>query len=179
VGSTIGAVARPPEDFNNDPTRYRDAGKGDRPASGEPPPAPNQFEQPPAPNPVEPQLDPFDDETEPTPWYRKPVGLIIWGLSVLILIALIVYGIIQLVEDQGAGTTPKTTTTTPHSTTTTTTTPTTTSPSAATTTPTTTEPPTSSAEPQEPQPTHQPTQQQPTHRHHWPSWLPTTIPALP
>jgi hypothetical protein len=158
-------VAGPPEDFNNEPTRYRDVGRGDRPPADQPPPPPpDQFEPP---------LDPLDEETEPTAWYRRPVVLIVWGLSVLILIALIVYGIIELIGDQGTGSAPKTTTTTP-STTTTTTTPATTPPSTTTST-TTTAPPTSSAvEP----PVHQPTQQ-PTHRHHWPSWLPTTIPALP
>jgi hypothetical protein len=159
-------VAGPPEDFNNEPTRYRGVGRGDGPPAGEPPP--------PAPDPVEPPLDPFDEEAEPAAWYRRPVVLILWGLSVLILIALIVYGIIELVGDQGTTSVPKTTTTRPS--TTTTTTPTT-SPSSTTTTPTTT--PTSVSEAPEPQPTHQPTQQQPTHRRHWPSWLPTTIPALP
>lgn len=162
-------MAGPPEDFNNEPTRYRGVGRGDGPPAGEPPP--------PAPDPVEPPLDPFDEETEPAAWYRRPVVLILWGLSVLILIALIVYGITQLVGDQGTTSVPKTTTTTP-STTTMTTTPTT-SPSSTSTTPTTTAPPTSVSEAPEPQPTHQPTQQQPTHRRHWPSWLPTTIPALP
>lgn len=163
-------MAGPPDDFNNEATRYRGVGRGDHTPADEPPP--------PAPHPTEPPLDPFDEDTEPTPWYRKPVGLIIWGLSVAILIALIVYGIIELIGDQGTSNAPKTTTTTPHSTTTmTTTTTTTTSPPSATTT---TEPPTSSAvESPEPQPTHQPTQQQPTRRHHWPSWLPTTVPAIP
>ena len=168
--STIGAVVGPPDDFDNQPTRHRDVGMGDPPLSGEPPPpAPEQFEPPES-------LDPFDEETEPTEWYRRPVVLIGWGLIVLILIALIVYGIIELIGDQGTGTAPSSTTTpstttstaTPPTTTTTTTTP-------PSTTTTTTAPPTSS--PVQP-PAHQPPQE-PTHRHHWPSWLPTTIPALP
>lgn len=104
------------------------------------------------------------------------MGLILWGLSVLILIALIVYGIIQLIGDQGTTSNPKTTTTTPSTTTTTVATAT---PSSTPTTTTTTGPATSSAEAPEPGPTHQPTQQQPTRRHHWPSWLPTTIPNCP
>ncbi|SOX51858.1 hypothetical protein MAAFP003_520, partial [Mycobacterium ahvazicum] len=164
-------VAGPPDDFNNEPTRYRGVGRGDHPSADEPPP--------PAPDPAEPPLDPFDEDTEPTPWYRKPVGLIIWGLSVLILIALIVYGIIELIGDQGTSNTPSThttTTTTPTTTPTTTstaTTTTTTSPPSATTT---TEPPTSG--PVE-SPAPQPTRQEPTRRRHWPSWLPTTIPAIP
>ena len=145
---------------------------GDRPPPGKPPPpAPDRFE-------AEESLNPLDDEeTEPTAWYRRPVVLIGWGLMVAILIALIVYGIIELIGDQGTGRTPSTTTTPSHSTPmTTTTTTTTTPPSTTTTTTATTAPPTSSAvQP----PAHEPTQQQPTHRHRWPSWLPTTIPALP
>jgi cytoskeletal protein RodZ len=143
---------------------------GDHPSPDEPtPPGPDEFE-------AEESLDPLDaEETQPTAWYRRPVVLIGWGLMVLILIALIVYGIIELIGDQGTGSTPSTTTTPSHTTTTTTTTPSTTPPSSATTT-TTAAPPTSSAvQP----PAHEPTQQQPTHRHHWPSWLPTTVPALP
>jgi cytoskeletal protein RodZ len=143
---------------------------GDPPPSDEPPPpAPEQFEPPES-------LDPFDEETEPTEWYRRPVVLIGWGLIVLILIALIVYGIIELIGDQGTGTAPSSTTT-PSPTTSTTTPPTTTTSTTTppSTTTTTTAPPTSSAvQP----PAHQPPQE-PTHRHHWPSWLPTTIPALP
>lgn len=153
-------MAGPPDDFNNQPPRHPDPMGGHPPAD-------------------EPPTDPFYEDTEPTAWYRRPVVLILWGLSVLILIALIVYGIIELVEDQGTGSTPKTTTTTPHTTITTTTTTTTSPPPTTTTTttePSTTEPPTSSVvQP----PVHEPTQQQPTRRRHWPSWLPTTIPAFP
>ncbi|GBG40393.1 hypothetical protein NJB14197_53370 [Mycobacterium montefiorense] len=163
-------MAGPPDNFNNEPTRYRDVGSGDRPQGDEPPPrGPDRFEG-------EASLDPFDDEgTEPTAWYRRPVVLIGWGLMVLILIALIVYGIIELIGDQGTGSTPSTTTTPSHTTTTTTTT-TTTPPS--TTTPTTTTAPQTTSTAVAP-PTQQPTRQEPTRRHHWPSWLPTTIPALP
>ncbi|OBA61207.1 hypothetical protein A5647_11465 [Mycobacterium sp. 1100029.7] len=145
---------------------------GDRPPADEPPPVRDEGQQPP--------LDPVENENEPTAWYRRPAGLILWALSVLILIALIVYGIIELVGDQGTTSNPKTTTTTsqtPPTTTTTTTTATTPPSSSATTT--STEPGTSTEAP-EPQPTRQTAPQpQPTHRHHWPSWLPTTVPALP
>ncbi len=56
-------------------------------------------------------------EAEPKPWYRNPVTLTGWALLVMILIALIVYGIIELISDrQGTGnpstTTPSTTTST-------------------------------------------------------------------
>lgn len=158
-----------PDDFNNQPTRHRDAGRGDPPPSGEPPPpAPGQVEPPES-------LDLLDEDTEPIAWYRRPVVLIAWGLMVLILIALIVYGIIELIGDQGSSGTPSTTTTPSPTTTTTTTTPSTTTTAPSTTVTTTTAPPTSSAA----QPPARQPSQEPTHRHHWPSWLPTTIPALP
>ncbi|OBG20974.1 hypothetical protein [Mycobacterium sp. 852002-51057_SCH5723018] len=170
----------PPDNFRNQQTQYRDYG-GPPPSGGPPPNAP-----PPAEPPTEEAWppgapDPFDEETEPTPWYRRPVGIIAWVVAVLVLIALIVYGLMELIGgDQGTGHTPSTSTTAP-STTSTTTPPATTSTGPSTTT----EPPPSSAsEPpaQQPtqQPTRQPTQQQPTHRHHMPP-LPSviTIPEVP
>lgn len=148
----------PPDDFHNQRTQYANYG------AAEPPP--DQPEQPEA-------LDPFEQEPEPTPWYRKPAGIIAWIVAVLVLLALIVYGLMELVQGgQGTSPSPSTTSSTsPTTTTTTTMTPTTTESSAP--------PPTSSAvEPpaQQPtqQPTRQPTQQQPTHRHHMPQ-LPSVI----
>ncbi|OBI67797.1 hypothetical protein [Mycobacterium sp. E796] len=158
----------PPDDFHNQRTQYADYGAlGGPPPSGEPPAGPDQSEQPETP-------DPFDREPEPTPWYRKPAGIIAWIVAVLILLALIVYGLMELIQGgQGTSPGPSTTSSTTPTTTTTTTsmTPTTTESSAP--------PPTSSAvEPpaQQPtqQPTRQPTQQQPTHRHHMPQ-LPSVI----
>ncbi|OBI20997.1 hypothetical protein A5712_16570 [Mycobacterium sp. E2327] len=148
----------PPDDFHNQRTQYANYG------AAEPPP--DQPEQPEA-------LDPFEQEPEPTPWYRKPAGIIAWIIAVLILLALIVYGLMELIQG-GKGTSPSpstTSSTTPTTSTTTTMTPTTTESPAP--------PPTSSAaEPpaQQPtqQPTRQPTQQQPTHRHHMPQ-LPSVI----
>jgi cytoskeletal protein RodZ len=142
----------------------------DRPPTDEPPPLGDEGAHPP--------VDPVGSETEPTAWYRRPAGLVLWALSVLILIALIVYGIIELVGDQGTTSNPKTTTSTSPTPSTTSTTTTTTPPASSSTT-TSAEPSTSTEAP-EPQPTRQPAPQpQPTHRHHWPSWLPTTVPALP
>jgi hypothetical protein len=179
--STIGTVARngPPHDFHSQPTQYANYGRGADPPSGGPPPP---TVPPPAQTPIGQQeppefLDPFDQEAEPTPWYRKPAVLIGWVVAVLILIALIVYGIIELIQGgQGTSHTPSTSTT-PTTTTTATTTP----PPATTTT----APPTSSAveaPQQQPtqQPTRQPNQEQPTHRHHLPP-LPSviTIPEVP
>jgi hypothetical protein len=80
---------------------------------------------------------PFEPSTAPTPWYRKRAVLIAWGLLVVILIALIIYGLIELATRGGGGPAPTPTTTTTPTTTATTTTPTTT----GTTTTTTTEPP--------------------------------------
>ncbi len=159
----------PPDDFHNQQTRYANYGAGGRPEIG-----PDQQEA------AEP-TDPFNQEVEPTPWYRRPVGFIAWVIVVLILIGLIVYGIMDLIQGS-EGTSP-----TPSTSTTPTTTPSTTPP------PTTTEspapPPTSSAveppaqQPTEPptqQPTRAPTQQPPTHRHHLPS-IPSVIniPGMP
>ena len=196
--STIDAVAPngPRDDFHNQPTRHADYGMSGHPPPGQAPPT-----VPPRASPdrnaqtakrvgvdqagsVEPGFEqpatdePFDQDFEPTPWYRKPVLLIAWLVFVLILIALIIYGIMELLNG-GQGTTPapKTSTTS----TTTTTTPTTTS------TTTTTTPPSSSAGESPPvqqqptqQPTRQPSQQEPTHRHHLPQ-LPSviTIPQVP
>ena len=167
----------PPEDFHNQPTRHANFGMVEQPPPGEPAPTgqppgetpPEQFEP-------DQSVDPFDQETEPTAWYRKPAVLIGWALLVLILIALIVYGITELLEgQQGTSHVPSTSTTPPTATTTTT-------PQTATTT----TPPTSSAvEPPVQQPTQQPpqqqpTQQQPTHRHHLPQLPPViTIPEVP
>jgi hypothetical protein len=182
--SSIGAVARngPPDDFNKQATEAANYARGGPPRSSGPPPTfPSPGEAPPGPEPPE-SPDPFD-EAEPTPWYRKPAGIIAWVVAVLVLIALIVYGIMELLgPGEGTNHTPSTSTTSTPATNSTTET-TTTSPPAETTT---TEPPTSSAaEPPVQQPTQraprQPTQQpEPTHRHHLPQ-LPSviTIPEVP
>jgi hypothetical protein len=168
-------VARngPADDFHNQRTQNRIyGGLGGPPPPDEPAAEENAADQAGPPEAV----DPFDQEAEPTPWYRKPVGIIAWVLAVLILIALIVYGLMELIQGpQGTGHTPSTTSSTTPTTTT--------APTSSSEPPTTatTEPPTSRAvEPpaqqptQQQQPTRQPTQQPPTHRHHLPS-LPTVI----
>lgn len=108
---------------------------GEVPPPNFPPQPPHGFEQPQG-------FDPFDQEPEPTPWYRRPAMLIAWLISVVILIGLIVFGIIELIhDDQSVNHVPKSTTST--TTTTTTTTP-------STTTTTTTTESSSSAEEQPP-----------------------------
>lgn len=171
----------PPDDFHNQQTQYANYGSlgGPPRSAGEPPPtAPPPGEMPPD-QPESPDaLDTFGQEPEPTPWYRKPAGIIAWVLAVLILIALIVYGLMELLQG-GQGTSPNPSTSSTPTTTTSTT------PPPSTTTTSSEQPPTSGAvEPpaQQPtqQPTRQPTQQEPTHRHHLPQ-LPSviTIPEVP
>jgi hypothetical protein len=145
-------VARygPPDDFTNQPTQNADFGPGG------PPPF-----QPPAP-PGQPQTyEPFEPEPEPAPWYRKPKALIAWAVFVLVLIALIIYGLLQLTK---GGPTRPTPTPTPTITTTTT-------PATTTMTPTTTPPapPTSGPVTQPPA--------EPPHHHHLPGEIP--LPPLP
>jgi hypothetical protein len=169
-------VARngPPDDFHNQQTQYADYGGVAGPPPIAEPPAETLPEQPGPPE----EFDTFDQKLEPTPWYRKPAGIITWVLAVLILIALIVYGLMELLRG-GQRTSP-----TPAPTSSTTPTATTTTPGPATTTTSSAPPPTSGAvEPPVQQPTQQPrqpTQQQPTHRHHLPQ-LPSviTIPEVP
>lgn len=171
----------PPDDnFHEQRTQYRNyGGPGAPPPPGEP--APLHEEMPTDQGAVPEAVDPFEQEDEPTPWYRKPAGIIAWIVAVLILIALIVYGLMQLIQGGGGSGNPSTSTSTTP--TTVTTSPTTTPPTSTTTT----EPPGSSpeeppAQPPVQQPTQQPTrqpnqqppQQQPTHRHHLPS-LPSVI----
>ena len=162
----------PPDEFNRQPTQYADSGTGGYQPSG--PPAPTE-------SPTESfAVDDFD--AEPAPWYRKPVTLIVWALLVVILIALIVYGIIELIgEGERAGHTPAPTRTTA---------PTTLAPSATETTtpppPTTTGAPPTTATggpaPQQPTgappPAQQPTQS-PTHHHLPPIPSTITIPGMP
>jgi hypothetical protein len=175
--STISAVAPngPRDDFHNQRTQHAEFGMNENPPTNRlpTPGPPDEFEQPE-------NVDPFDQETEPTPWYRKPALLIAWLASVLILIGLIVFGIIELIHGEpSTSRIPKTTTSTTTTTTTTSTTTTTTPPTTTTTTASTGSP----VEPPAQQPTQQPTQQQtqqPTHRHHLPQLPPViTIPQVP
>jgi hypothetical protein len=197
-----GSSEGPPDEFNRLPTQQARFGTGEYPL-GPPPQAPQESHEPEVwqelpttrvpfqsgdqdlPTTHVPfQSDGADDlEPEPTPWYRKPVNLIIWAVAVLVLIGLIIYGIVELIGgDQGTGNTPSSTTTTTPTTTVPSTTTTSSSPPATTST---SEPPSTSTTvaPPPPQPTNQPTHQ-PTHppstHHHLPP-LPSviTIPEVP
>jgi cytoskeletal protein RodZ len=76
----------------------------------------------------QPQLEPGS-----TPWHRKPAVLVGLGVLAAILIALVIFGIVELTKG-GGSTSPATSSTTPAVTTTTTPSTTTPSPSSATTT---------------------------------------------
>lgn len=144
-----------PDDFNKQPTQHADFGMAGYPPPPEPP---NHFEAP----------DPDQPEDEPRPWYRRPVMLIGWALVVVILLALIAYGIVQLLTvDQDTSPKPATTTTTA----------TTTVPSTTTTT--TTPPPTTTAVAPTSAPAVQPPAQQPTRTVPRLPQIPTELPNLP
>jgi hypothetical protein len=148
-------VARygPSDDFHNQQTTKAAFGMDGAPSDT----PPDQSEPP----------EPHHEGFEPAPWYRSPPLLIAWFLLVLILIALIVYGLGELIGGgEGTGPAPSsTTTTTSAPTSSTTTTTSTTQPPVSTTTETT--PPSTSAvqPPVQQQPTQQPTYQ-PTQKHH-------------
>jgi cytoskeletal protein RodZ len=118
------------------------------------------------------------DETErfsitesPSPWYLKRWVLALWGLAVVILIAIIIYGLAILARGGGGGApTPATT----HSSNTTSSHTTSPSPTPSSTTPTTTDSSTETLEPVPPQDTATWTPQHP--RHHW--WR-SNLPPLP
>jgi hypothetical protein len=115
--------------------------------------------------------EPFGAAEEPRAWYLKPWVLALWGLTVVILIATIIYGLVILATNNG-GSAP--TTTRPSSTT----------PSRTTSPPRTTTPsstvPSTSAVPSETteQPAPPPTTTPGRHRHHWNGTIPP-LPALP
>ncbi|ORB96020.1 oligopeptide transporter substrate-binding protein [Mycobacterium persicum] len=109
----------PPDYGGGDPTVYGNYGYGDGPGGygQQPQPAPS------------------------IPGWRKPLALVGWGVLIAALIAVIVYGIIQLAHGRptpASVTTTVTTTTMPPTTTTAPTTTTTTSPPTTTTTTTST-----------------------------------------
>ena len=112
----------------------------------------------------------FSTTESPSPWYLKRWVLALWGLTVVILIAIIIYGLAILARGSGGGaptpaTTHSSTTTSSH----------TTSPSS--TTPTTTDTSTRDHRTCAPQDTATWTPQQPR-RHRWRSNLPP-LPPIP
>ncbi|OBJ69072.1 hypothetical protein [Mycobacterium sp. 1274756.6] len=124
----------------------------------------------------------FGDDAagHPTPWYRKPPLLAGWVILVLILLALITWGVITLFSGNSGPTFPQA----PSSTTTVSSTTTTTSTSASSTTSTTTPTTTTASEPPAEQPpadtgeTEAPETTSKTHRRpHIPSTI--TLPEVP
>lgn len=118
--------------------------------------------------------DPFASAETSSPWFLKPGVLALWGVTVVILLGIIVYGLVILATGNGGG---GPATTRPSATTTHSTTPArTTTPSS--TVPTTTAPsPETTLQPAPPQTT-QPWTQQPPRRHWWNGNVPP-IPGLP
>ncbi|MCV7035371.1 hypothetical protein H7H69_14460 [Mycobacterium heckeshornense] len=163
--STIEPVARDagPDDPSNRPTELAQYGAG-----GQWPPGSDRFGTAGQPGITE-QLE---AQSAPTPWYRKRAVLAGWGALVLLLIALIVYGLIELATGGGGGGVPSTTSST------TTTTTTTTTPTTSSTTTSSSEssaPPPAGGATEPPQQVPQPSGQQPPRRPH----LPEQIPRLP
>jgi cytoskeletal protein RodZ len=121
---------------------------------------------------VEDETARFSIGESPSPWYLRRWVLALWGLAVVILIAVIIYGLAILARDNGGSAPAPTTATSTRAssqTTTPSTTPSTTEPTATTTTEVTIEPappPSATRTPQHPR------------RHWWRSNLPP-IPPVP
>ena len=116
----------------------------------------------------------FSAAEEPSPWYLKRWVLALWGLTVLLLIATIIYGLVILATSNGGGapattrpSTPTPSSSTPARTTT-----------SSSTLPTTTSPPPETTTEPAPPVTTQPWTQQHPHRHWWNGNVPQ-IPGLP
>lgn len=121
----------PPDDPSDQPTRMANYGAGGplSPGFGEYP----EYNETTEPEPL------------PTPWYRKRTLLVMWATLVAILIALIIYGLIELSTGGESTITPSTTA--PSSTTTSSTTSTTTTSTNVTTTAPPPPPPTEAPSP--------------------------------
>lgn len=122
-----------------------------------------------------------DDESfgaarEPTAWYLQPWVLALWGLTVAILVAIIIYGLVILATGNG-GNAP-TTTRPPSTSPARTTHPTGTTSPPRTTTPSSTVPPTSTVPPETTEQPAAPTTTQGHPRHHWNGRIPS-LPPLP
>jgi cytoskeletal protein RodZ len=115
----------------------------------------------------------FDSAQEPKPWFLQPWVLAVWGALVLALIAVIIYGLLELARGSGAN---KPVPSKPSTTATTTTTSSTRPPTTTSTTASST-PPESSTD-SAPPGTASPTRQH--QHHHWRTDLPTTrLPSFP
>jgi hypothetical protein len=115
-----------------------------------------------------------EPDPAPQPWYRKRVLLALWALMVALLVALIIYGMVELSRGGGTSTPTPHSSTTPAQSSTTSPSPTTTTPSTATEAP---PPGTPEQTPEEAPPpaNNSPAPAEPPHhRHHL--HVPSTIP---
>ena len=114
-------------------------------------------------------------DSAPDPWYRNRVLLALWAAMVALLIALIIYGLVQLSRGgEGGGPSTSTSSTTPTRSSTTSPTTTTTSPST-TTTPPPPETPEQTPEEAPPPGGHSPAPAEPPHHHHHLPHVPSTV----
>ena len=113
----------------------------------------------------------FSTDETPRPWFLKPWVLALWGLTVLLLIATIIYGLVILATGNGGG---PPATTLPSSTRPSSSTPSSTLPTTIVPTP----PETTTPELPPPEGTQQWTPQQRRHHHWWNGNVPQ-IPGLP
>lgn len=107
----------------------------------------------------------------PDPWYRNRVLLALWSLAVALLLAVIIYGLVELSRGGGGGG-PATTSSTTHTRSSTTSTTTTTTPSTTTEAP---PPETPEQTPEQTPPANSPAPAEPPHHHHHLPHVPSTI----
>ncbi len=117
--------------------------------------------------------DSAEPDFAPAPWYRNRVLLAVWALAVALLLALIIYGLVELSRGGGGGSPATTTSSTTHARSSTT------SPTTTTTTPSTTTeappPETPEQTPEQVPPANSPAPAEPPHHHHHLPHIPSTI----
>jgi cell division septation protein DedD len=118
--------------------------------------------------------DPFRAAETPSPWFLKPWVLALWGLTVLLLIATIIYGLVILATGNGGAPA----TTRPSTSTSSSTAPARTTAPSSTPPSTTTPPAETTTEPSPPVVSPTWTPQQRPHRHWWNGNVPQ-LPGLP
>ena len=116
--------------------------------------------------------DSAEPDFAPAPWYRNRVLLALWALAVALLLALIIYGLVELSRGGGSGGPARTTTSITHTRSSTTSSTTTITPSTTTEAP---PPETPERTPEEAPPANSPAPAEPPHHHHHLPHIPSTI----